>query len=113
MGNFPNKLSDLCSPSYVYFIISMMFMIIASVQNIGNNNTYKLGLFSCMVPSCIAIFIAKLIYILFWTWILNLICNDGHKNIAWFLLFLPFILFFIMIGLVMLSQRKDRDAKRN
>ena len=59
---FPNKLSQLCTPSYVYFIISVLGIAISVIQNIGNNKKYTLGMFSCRVPSCIAIFIIKVIY---------------------------------------------------
>lgn len=103
---FPNKLSQLCTPSYIYFIMSVLMIAIASVQNIGNHNKYNLGMFSCRVPSCIAVFIVKILYIVFWTWILNLICKDGHTGVAWFLVLLPFILLFVLLGLVMMYQKK-------
>jgi hypothetical protein len=44
------------------------------------------------------VFVVKVIGILFWTWILNLMCKDGHKEIAWFLVLLPFVLLFFMMG---------------
>ena len=105
---FPNKLSQLCTPSYIYFIISVLTISISVIQNIGNNKKYTLGMFSCTVPSCIAIFIIKIIYLLFWTWILNLMCKDGHSGIAWFLVLLPFILLFVILGLVMSYQKKNK-----
>jgi hypothetical protein len=109
---FPSKLSQLCTPAYIYFIISILMIAIAAVQNIGNSNKYNLGMFSCAVPSCLAIFIVKIIYILFWTWILNLICKDGHTGIAWLLLFLPFILLFVLLGLVMMYQKNNKKQKK-
>ena len=101
---FPKKLKDLCTPSLLYFVISMISLVIVLLQNIGNNGMYSVGSFSCRVPSTILVFIVKLIYILFWTWVLNLICKDGYTNIAWFMVLLPFILLFIMIGLLMINQ---------
>ncbi len=103
---FPNKLSQLCTPSYIYFIISVLAISISVIQNIGNNKKYTLGMFSCTVPSCIVIFIIKIIYIFFWTWILNLMCKDGHSNIAWFLVLLPFVFLFVIMGMVVLYQKK-------
>jgi hypothetical protein len=103
---FPSKLSQLCTPSYVYFIISVLALTISVIQNIGNNKKYTLGMFSCRVPSCITIFIVKVIYIFFWTWILNLMCKDGHSGIAWFLVLLPFVLLFIIMGMVIVYQKK-------
>lgn len=108
---FPNKLSQLCTPSYIYFILSIVAVVISGVQNMGNRNIYNLGMFSCHVPSCIAIFAMKIIYILFWTWVLNLMCKDGHTEVAWFLVLLPFLLFFVIIGTLMVYQRK-KEPKR-
>ena len=103
---FPRKLSQLCTPSYVYFIISVLAMAIAAVQNMGNRGKYTLGMFSCKVPSLLLIFIVKIVYILFWTWILNLMCKDGHAGIAWFLVLVPFILLFVIMGSVMMYQKR-------
>jgi H+/Cl- antiporter ClcA len=77
----------------------------------GNEKKYSVGMYSCNVPSCIAVFIVKIIYILFWTWILNLICKDGHTGIAWFLVLLPFILLFIMISMAMMYQKNSGKGK--
>jgi len=108
---FPTKLSQLCTPAYIYFIIAIIGLAFAAVQNMGNSNKYNLGMFSCNVPSCIAVFIIKIIYVLFWTWVLNLICKDGHTGIAWFLLFLPFILLFIIMFTVSGYQKKQGKNK--
>ena len=109
---FPSKMSQLCTPAYIYFIISILAIAISAVQNIGSNKTYNLGMFSCYVPNCIVIFIVKIIYILFWTWILNLICKDGYTGIAWFLVLLPFILLFVIMGMVMMYQKKNKNKKQ-
>lgn len=109
---FPTKVSQLCTPAYVYFIISVIGLAFSAIQNMGDNRKYNLGLMSCSVPNCIAIFIAKIIYILFWTWILNLICKDGHKGIAWLLVVFPFILLFIIVGSVMLYQKHQQNIQR-
>ncbi len=100
---FPKKLKELCTPSLIYFVISMVALAIALLQNLGNSTSYTLGSFSCNVPSTILVFIVKLIYIFFWTWILNLICKDGHSGISWLLVLLPFILLFVLIVLLMIS----------
>ncbi len=101
---FPKTLKELCTPSAVYFIVSIVSLIMILFQNLGNSSSYHIGNFSCRVPSTILIFIIKLIYILFWTWILNLICKDGHTGISWFLVLFPFILFFVLIGMIMINM---------
>jgi hypothetical protein len=104
---FPTKLSQLCTPSYVYFIISVLAMVVSGIQNMGNNKKYTLGMYSCRVPSCILVFVVKILYIIFWTWVLNLICKDGHTGIAWLLVLLPFIMLFVIMGMVMMYQKKN------
>ena len=108
---FPKSLNELCRPSYIYFIISFIGLIMIAIQNIGNSQRYCLGNFSCQVPSTIAVFMLKIVYILFWTWILNLMCKDGHSNIAWLLVLFPFILLFVIIGLAMLYQKDEKNKK--
>jgi hypothetical protein len=103
MANFPKKLKDLCTPSFVYFIISIIALVLMLLQNFGNARRYNVGSFSCNVPNTYIIFIIKLIYILFWTWVLDLICKSGHVGISWFLVLLPFILLFIIIGYIMIN----------
>jgi len=101
----PNKMTRLCAPAMLYFFVSVICLVLAAIQNMQNNKKYHLGSFSCNVPSCAAIFIFKIIYIIFWTWILNLMCKDGHSGVAWFLILIPFILFFLLIAMVMMNQK--------
>ena len=100
-GAFPTMTNTrtLCSPAFVYFAISILGLLIVIFNNLGNKNIYNLGTFSANVPSTILIFIIKFIYILFWTWILNLICRDGHTGVAWILVLFPFIILFLIMWL--------------
>ena len=103
MAPFP-KYNQLCNPAKLYFVISIIALILILLQNLGHTNSYHIGSFSCRVPSTILVFVIKLIYILFWTWVLNLICKDGHTGISWLLVLLPFILLFVVIGLLMINM---------
>jgi hypothetical protein len=104
MAPFPKTLKELCRPALIYFIISIIALVMLLFQNLGDNNSYNVGSFSCGVPNTAAIFIIKLIYILFWTYVLNLICKDGHSSISWLLILFPFLLFFVIIGIMMISN---------
>lgn len=95
-------LKNLCSPAYVYLVISIIAIVIMGFQNYGNINTYCLGSYSCDVSSVGLIFMIKIMYVLLWTWILNLICRAGAPGVSWFLVLLPFILLFILLGLLMI-----------
>jgi len=100
--DFFRKTKKLCAPSKLYLVISLIALGVMSYQNIGNNDIYCIGNYSCSVYSTILIFIMKLIYIIFWTWILNLICDAGVPYISWFLVLFPLILFFLLIVIFMI-----------
>ena len=102
MSAFPKRLKDLCLPARVYFIVSIVALIIMLFQNLGNSRVYRLGIFTKKVSSTVLIFLMKLIYILFWTYVLNLICKDGNSSLSWFLVLLPFVLFFVLLALMMM-----------
>jgi hypothetical protein len=92
-----NPLKKMCGPAHFYLVISLFFIFIAAVQNMGSTNVYCLGSLTCDVTSTTLIFVVKLIYILFWTWILNLMCGTGATKFAWGLVLMPFILMFVLL----------------
>jgi len=94
----------LCKPAMVYLAVSVVALIAIAYQNIGLNNMYCMGDFSCYVPSTAAVIFSEGLYILFWTWILNLMCRTGYASISWFLVVFPLVLFFVLIGLMMLAS---------
>lgn len=96
-------LRNLCTPASVYLALSMFAIIVMFLQNYQYSNTYCLGNYSCYVTDTFLIFAIKILYVLFWTWILNLICGSGATNVAWFLVLLPFILMFVLIGAMVIS----------
>jgi len=87
-------LTNLCAPAYLYLAISLFAIIIMAIQNSGNVNMFCLGSYSCDVSSTSLIFVIKLLYVLFWTWILNLMCRAGAESLSWVFVLFPFILFF-------------------
>jgi len=105
-GAFPkmSTTKNLCTPAFVYFAVSILGLILIIFNNLGNTNIYNLGTFSANVPNTTLIFVIKLIYILFWTWILNLICRDGHSGVAWLLVLFPFVLIFLIMWMASSSQ---------
>lgn len=96
-------LRKLCTPAYVYLVISMIAILVMAIQNYNNVDVYCLGDYSCNNVNVTLLFIIKFVYVLFWTWILNLICNAGATNLAWFLVIFPFLLLFILLALLMFS----------
>ena len=96
-------LRNLCTPAYIYLVLSMLLLGVMYIQNRNNINVYCLGAYECDVTNVTAIFLIKFVYILFWTWILNLICSSGFTSIAWLLLLLPIILSFLLVALLFIS----------
>jgi hypothetical protein len=97
-------LKNLCTPSYVYLVVSIIFILVALFQNYNYSYTYCLGSYSCSVPSTMMIFIIKILYVLFWTWVLNLICKAGAPTFAWILVLFPIILMFLLIVMYMIAN---------
>ena len=97
-------IKKLCTPAYVYLVISAIAIIIMMFQNGGNTDMYCVGSFECPVPNTALVFLFNFLYVAFWTFILDSVCKAGHKNVSWFLVVFPFILFFVLLGLMMLTQ---------
>jgi hypothetical protein len=99
------NIKNLCTPAFVYLAISMISLLIMLGQNFGNTNTYCIGNYMCSVQNTISVFVIKVMYIAFWTWIINFICSSGHTNIAWFLVLLPYIILFIFFIFMLIKFR--------
>lgn len=99
-------LKNLCTPASIYLVISLIAILIMAVQNYlnGSTNVYCLGSYSCVVSSTVLIFVIKLIYVVFWTWILNLICRAGAPALSWLLVLFPFLLFFVLLAYMMIQR---------
>lgn len=100
-------LRNLCTPAYVYLVISIITILVIGIQNFGRKNVYCLGPYSCNTPNSSTFFILKVIYVLFWTWILNIICKSGYETVSWVLVLLPYVLMFLLISLIFLSTFPD------
>ena len=103
INKFVKDFKNLCTPAFIYLMLSVIAFIVIAVQNFGNTTKYCLGEYECYVPNTFVIFIFKAIYILFWTFILNSICKAGYKEISWFLVLLPLLLLFIILGLIIVT----------
>ena len=104
-------LRNLCTPSYIYLVVSVIALVVMMYQNMGNVDKYCLGSYTCNVSSTALIFVIKAIYILFWTWVLNLICNAGAPGVAWFVLLLPVVLLFVLLAGMMFYENSKEGFK--
>lgn len=96
-------MNNLCLPAKTYLIISIIALIIMLFQNVGGySNQYCLGNYSCDIKNMSLLFIFKIIYIVIFTLILNLLCENNLTIISWILVLIPFIFFFIIIASIMM-----------
>ena len=98
-----NPIKKLCTPAYVYLVISLIVLVVMGFQNLGNSTEYCAGSYSCAVSSTVLVFMMKLVYVAFWTWVLNLICKAGAPIVSWILVLLPLLVMFLLIGVYMLT----------
>ena len=67
-------MNKICSPALLYLILSVMSLVTAAAHRMK-----------------VTTLIVESVFILAWTWFLNWICANGHIDVAWFLVILPFI----------------------
>lgn len=76
-------LGNLCPPALVYLGFSLVQIIIDIIKNMYNTA------------------ILKFVVMIVFTAILNLMCSSGFTMAAWIIVFVPFILMTIIIGLLL------------
>ena len=104
MKSVKKTIQSLCQPAYLYFIISVISMMIMMIQNlVEGHNILCLGEYKCETESAPLVFVGQALYILIWTKVLDMLCNKGLGSISWFIVLFPYILMFIILGLFMLN----------
>lgn len=108
----PFQVHHLGAPAKLYFWGSLLAMALSAVHNwsAGDQSMYLLGPVHCGVPHCGLVFLVKLVAVIFWTYILNLICRDGHTMLAWVLVAVPLL---GLLGVVSAKQQYDAEAFKN
>lgn len=91
-------LKKLCSPAHAYLVISVISLVVMTLQNMNNSNRYCIGNYFCETENKISFFIMKIFYIIFWTWILNSLCDSGYPGVSWVVAMFPFIMMFLLIA---------------
>ena len=102
MESIFTRMTRLCTPSAIYFSISILILLCIFFQNLNSTNNYKVGIYSKNDANIMLIFLVKFIYIVFWTYVLNLFCKDGNQALSWLLVLFPFILSFVILGTYLL-----------
>ena len=99
--NILKEFNKLCAPSQIYLALSILTTLSMCYQNIGNPNYYVCGLMKARTPiHNVVYFVFKILYIAIWTYLLNMLCKKNMKKVSWLLLLLPYIIMFVVIGLI-------------
>jgi len=95
-------MKKLCTPSMIYFVISAFALTLLGIQNLnGDDNTLCVGTYKCSIASKTMVLVFNAIYVIFWTFVLDLFCKAGYRELSWFIVLIPFILIFVFFGLIM------------
>ena len=109
-----NFFSNLCTPAKLYFIISLILLVVSLYYDITRNEKDKicLGNLSCKIESKPIFYILNILFILIWAFILNLLCRFGWSKLSWFLFLFPYIIlgiiFLMIAGIVIIIARNSK-----
>jgi hypothetical protein len=88
-----NTFKELCTPARLYFLISVIAIIISLFSG-----------FHFMA------LLMKAGFVLVWTYILNFLCKKGLKTFSWFLVLLPYFLILIGFLTTLRNVREGADV---
>jgi hypothetical protein len=109
-----NIIYNLCTPAKLYFILSLILLAISFYYDITRNDKDKicLGKINCKVKNKPAMYSMNILFILLWTFILNILCSYGWSKLSWFLFLFPYVLLGIMFititGLVIFIAKTNK-----
>ena len=85
---------ELCTPAALYFVISVIAIIIA--------------LFNGMKLMAVGI---KAVFVIIYTFFLNFLCQKGFKSVSWFLVLLPYILMLAVFLMAFFKIKEGMEEK--
>jgi len=47
MNKYLNSMKNLCTPAFVYLMLSVFSIVVLAFQNVGNTNKYYIGIYEC------------------------------------------------------------------
>lgn len=99
--NIMKSVKSLCMPASLYLGLSVLALVLLLIQNMSNKHTLCVANYSCPVANVGIVLLMQMLYVLFWTWVLNLICKSGYKLVSWVLVLFPFVLAlaFVLFGM--------------
>lgn len=95
--------NKLCAPAKFYLALSILLTGAVVVQNLlnGKQNEFCIGTAKCNTSHVMLMFVFKVLYIGFWTWLLNWFCSKKMVGLSWFIVLIPFLLAAVILGAFM------------
>lgn len=104
-----NSVMKLCTPSKIYFFVAVILLFLSFVIDMRNKDKDKVCLGKLKCKSKPLYYLLNVLFIVFWSWILNKLCSYGWVKLSWFLLLTPF--FVLVVLFFMISYMVVRMAK--
>jgi len=74
-----DEFRKLCTPAKIYFVLAVLACLMALYNRVS-----------------FSVVFVKLIFAFIWTFVLSWLCSKGFKNVAWFLVLLPYLLLLLV-----------------
>lgn len=87
------KFQDLCAPAQLYFVLAVISTLVAFYYGTRLRSVFL-----------------SIVFMLFWVWLLNKLCQWGLHILAWIIVLFPFIVILIIM-LVFYIYGKKEDKK--
>ena len=87
------RLTDLCTPALIYFLIAVVVLTSALLMGIVS----------------IPLLLVKVLFVVIWTWFLNFLCSNNYTGVSWFLVIIPYLFMIFLVGVIYESQQHIAD----
>ena len=107
-----NAVMNLCSPSKIYFFVAIILLFLSFVSDARNKDKDKVCLGKLKCKNKPMYYLLNVLFILFWTWVLNKLCTMGWVKLSWFLLIFPFlmlVILFFMVSFLVIRMAKSMN----
>ena len=95
-------MTNLCKPSQYYLLFSLVGLLAIITYNIITGAR-------CGTVTNSLTFLTQLFYILFWSWILNKICEKGYQKFSWFLFLVPIVTSSVVLSIIAMTNVLGED----
>jgi hypothetical protein len=81
------QFKKLCEPAKIYLVATVIFIVLAVLNGLSSVTLLVKGVFAII-----------------WTLFLNWLCSKGFSRLAWIIIIIPFIFFFLMMNVVSIES---------